>query len=84
MYSLGLFIYLFYLPNVVISKLLISIVIYINVIIQVCDLIKDMSVYKRINITIHPIELEKLKRISRLNKETVSGMISRLIKDYHE
>jgi hypothetical protein len=33
MYSLGLFIYLFYLPNVVISKLLISIVIYINVII---------------------------------------------------
>jgi len=50
----------------------------------VCDLIKDMSVYKRINITIHPIELEKLKRISRLNKETVSGMISRLIKDYHE
>ena len=39
-------------------------------------------VRKRITITIHQIELSKLKKIAKENKETVSGMISRLIQQY--
>jgi metal-responsive CopG/Arc/MetJ family transcriptional regulator len=45
---------------------------------------ENMAIFKRINITIHPIELEKLDRISEQNQETRSGMIARLIKDYNE
>ena len=41
-----------------------------------------MATHKRINITIHPIELEKLKKIAEKNNETISGMIQRLIQDY--
>ena len=41
-----------------------------------------MAAYKRITITIHPIELEKLKQIAKKNDETISGMISRLIQNY--
>ena len=42
-----------------------------------------MASYKRITITIHPIELKKLKRIAKQNDETVSGMIQRLIQQYN-
>ena len=41
-----------------------------------------MAAYKRITITIHPIERDKLKEIAKKNKETISGMISRLIQNY--
>jgi len=42
----------------------------------------DMAIYKKITITLHPIEVKKLKEIAEKNKETISGMVSRLIKDY--
>ena len=41
-----------------------------------------MATHKRINITIHPIELEKLDRIAKKHNETRSGMIQRLIQSY--
>lgn len=44
----------------------------------------NMATRERINITIHPIELEKLDRIAKDHKETRSGMITRLIQDYKE
>jgi len=43
-----------------------------------------MSSRKRLNITLHPIEIEKLKRIAKTNKESLSGMITRLIQEYKE
>lgn len=43
-----------------------------------------MSTHKRINITIHPIELKKLDDIAKEHDETRSGMISRLIQNYNE
>lgn len=42
----------------------------------------NMAVYKRLTITIHPIELDKLDIMTEANNETRSGMIQRLIKDY--
>jgi metal-responsive CopG/Arc/MetJ family transcriptional regulator len=45
---------------------------------------ENMSTHKRINITIHPIELEKLDKIAKEKQETRSGMIARLIQDYKE
>lgn len=44
----------------------------------------NMASYKRLTITLHPIEIEKLKRITEDNQETISGMISRLIQGYLE
>jgi hypothetical protein len=43
-----------------------------------------MAVYKKMTITLHPKEIEKLERIRKQNEETKSGMISRLIQEYHE
>lgn len=43
-----------------------------------------MTVRKRINITIHEIELNKLDRIKQKHNETRSGMITRLINEYKE
>ena len=43
---------------------------------------REMATHKRINITIHPIELEKLDQIAKKNNETRSGMIARLIQEY--
>ena len=42
----------------------------------------NMASHKRINITIHPIELEKLDQICKKHDETRSGMIQRLIQSY--
>ena len=42
----------------------------------------NMATHKRITITLHPIEIEKLERITKKNNETLSGMIARLIHDY--
>ena len=44
----------------------------------------NMATHKRINITIHPIELNKLKAIAKKNNETISGMITRLIQEYKQ
>ena len=41
-----------------------------------------MAIHKRINITLHPIEIEKLDKIAEKHQETRSGMIARLIQDY--
>ena len=43
---------------------------------------KNNMVRKRITITIHEIELNKLKQIAKENKETISGMITRLIQQH--
>ena len=45
-----------------------------------------MANRKRIDITLHPIELEKLDRIRKKEKykESRSGMIARLIQEYKE
>ena len=43
-----------------------------------------MATRERINITLHPIELKKLDRIAKIYKETRSGMLTRLIQEYHE
>lgn len=44
----------------------------------------NIATHKRINITIHPIELKKLKKIAKDNNETISGMITRLIQEYKQ
>ena len=44
----------------------------------------NMATYKRINITIHPIELKKLDQIAKKHDETRSGMIARLIQNYEK
>lgn len=44
----------------------------------------NMATHKRINITIHPIELKKLDEIVKENNETRSGMITRLIQNYQD
>ena len=41
-----------------------------------------MATHKRINITLHPIELKELDRIAKENEETRSGMIARLIQEH--
>jgi hypothetical protein len=43
-----------------------------------------MVTHKRINITIHPIELKKLDKIAAQHNETRSGMITRLIQEHKE
>jgi metal-responsive CopG/Arc/MetJ family transcriptional regulator len=43
-----------------------------------------MAVYKKMTITLHPNEIEKLDRIREKNHETKSGMIARLIQEYNE
>jgi len=40
---------------------------------------EGMATHKRINITMHPIEIEKLDKIAKRYNESRSGMISRLI-----
>jgi len=45
---------------------------------------RNMASHVRINITIHPIELEKLDKIAKQHNETRSGMIQRLIQKYKE
>lgn len=50
----------------------------------IIHMIKNMAVYKRMTITLHPKEMEKLDRIRKKNKETKSGMIARLIQEYNE
>lgn len=44
---------------------------------------RDMATHKRINITIHPIELKKLDELTKAHNETRSGMISRLIRNHN-
>jgi len=43
-----------------------------------------MATRKRINITMHPIELKKLDHIAKQYQETRSGMIERLIQGFKE
>ena len=43
---------------------------------------ENMATHKRINITLHPIEIEKLDQIAKKHKETRSGMITRLIQEH--
>ena len=43
-----------------------------------------MAVYKKMTITLHRNEIEKLDRNREKNKETKSGMIARLIQEYTE
>lgn len=45
-------------------------------------MIDNMAFHKRLNITLHPKEIEKLDQIRKKNKETRSGMIARLIQEY--
>ena len=44
----------------------------------------EMSTHKKVTITLHPIEIAKLKKIAESNNETVSGMVARLIQNYHK
>jgi len=44
----------------------------------------EMATRKRINITLHPIELKKLDSIAKKHKETRSGMLTRLIQEYED
>ena len=44
----------------------------------------NMATRKRLNITMHPIELKKLDRIAKQYQETRSGMIERLIQRFHK
>lgn len=44
----------------------------------------NMGIYKKIMITLHPLEIEKLKRIAKKKQETTSGMIARLIQEAKE
>lgn len=45
---------------------------------------ENMATHKRINITLHPIEIEKLDKIAKKHQETRSGMITRLIQKYED
>ena len=47
-------------------------------------MIDTMAVFKKVTITLHPIEIKKLETIAEQNQETKSGMIARLIKDYNK
>ena len=44
----------------------------------------NMATRERINISLHPIELEKLDRIAKQYKETRSGMLTRMIQELPE
>ena len=43
-----------------------------------------MATRKRLNITLHPIEIKKLDQIRKRFNETRSGMLARLIQEYKE
>jgi metal-responsive CopG/Arc/MetJ family transcriptional regulator len=43
---------------------------------------EDMAIHKRLNISLHPLELDKLDKIAIDCQETRSGMIARLIQEY--
>jgi macrodomain Ter protein organizer (MatP/YcbG family) len=45
---------------------------------------EEMSTHKKVTITLHPIEIEKVKKIAKECGETFSGMIARLIHDFKE
>ena len=45
---------------------------------------ENMATRKRINVSLHPIEIEKLDKIAKDHKETRSGMFTRIIQEYQE
>jgi len=45
---------------------------------------ENMATHKKVTITLHPLEIEKLKKIAKSKGETFSGMIARLIHDYKD
>jgi len=45
-------------------------------------MIEKMATHKRLQISLHPIEIEKLDKIAKEHDETRSGMIARLIQEY--
>jgi metal-responsive CopG/Arc/MetJ family transcriptional regulator len=44
----------------------------------------NMAAHKRLNISLHPLELKKLDEIAKKHEETRSGMLARLIQEYKE
>jgi metal-responsive CopG/Arc/MetJ family transcriptional regulator len=44
----------------------------------------NMATRKRINISLHPLELERLDRIAEQYQETRSGMLTRIIQEFPE
>jgi anaerobic glycerol-3-phosphate dehydrogenase len=46
--------------------------------------VDSMATHKKINISIHQIELNKLDRLKQKFNETRSGMITRLIQEHEE
>ena len=42
----------------------------------------NIATHRKVTITLHPLEIEKLKKIAKDNGETFSGMIARLIYEY--
>lgn len=44
----------------------------------------DMATHKKITITMHPIDIEELRKVAKENGETFSGMITRLLHYYKE
>lgn len=45
---------------------------------------QNMATKRRVNISIHPIELQKLDRIAEQYGETRSGMLARIIQEFPE
>jgi len=45
---------------------------------------ESMATHRKVTITLHPLEIEKLKKIAKSNGEAHSGMIARLIHDYKD
>ena len=43
-----------------------------------------MATHKRVNISLHPEDLEKLDKIAKKRNHTRSGMITRLIQEYED
>ena len=44
----------------------------------------DMATHKRLNISLHPLEIKKLDQIAKEYQETRSGAIARLIQEFQE
>ena len=44
----------------------------------------NMATHKRVNISLHPEDLERLDKIAEKRKHTRSSMIARLIQEYKE
>jgi len=44
----------------------------------------EMATHQRLNISLHPIEIEKLDRIKAILNEDTSGAVARLIVDANE